>query len=240
MQAVKSIDVCPVTGNIAVGSDESVDVHMVTIGADGIPLVTKIYSLLPKCTLERISLCKDYIAYGSSRELYILQARMAPLDKPDTHNNTPGGGDSPAAAAGDAGDAGAGVSQSSQPAPQSQCVTLSFDKDGQPTTATTVLGIEVPYTLHSQVLVKNDEYDTEERLGPLRVADHGMRAMRGSGFEVTECRQFLHVTNPPPSFIYRPPPLAQRGVRVSPIGCARPPPCPRPRPRPRPQGPRWR
>ena len=74
---------------------------------------------------------------------------------------------------------------------QSQCVTLAFDKDGQPTTATTVLGIEVPFTLHSHVLVKNDEYDTEERLGPLRVADHGMRAARGCGYEVTECRQFL-------------------------------------------------
>ena len=40
--AVKSVDVCPVTGNIAVGSDSCVVVHAVKIGSDGIPLVTKL------------------------------------------------------------------------------------------------------------------------------------------------------------------------------------------------------
>jgi hypothetical protein len=76
---------------------------------------------------------------------------------------------------------------------RAQCVTLSFDKDRNPTGATSLLRLELPFVKsgESRGPGGRDEYATEERLGPLRVADHGMRVAPDCGLELQECRQFL-------------------------------------------------
>lgn len=73
-----------------------------------------------------------------------------------------------------------------------KCVTLAFDKEKNPTAATAVLRIDVPFAKSGRVRsASKDEYATEERLGPLKVKDHGMRVAPDCGLQLVECRQFL-------------------------------------------------
>ena len=223
--AATCLSLCPVTGNIAVASAKSIVVHGISFTAAGIPLVAHLYSLTPKCSTIRISICQDYIAYASGRELYVLQAKVqnsvADRRSGDDGNGGGGGGGADSSIGGgrgsngnhynsnsSSGDGGDGGNDGGTPAwmldatitphnvaetiSREKCVTLAFDKEKNPTAATAVLRIEVPFSKSGRLRGQSkDEYATEERLGPLKVKDHGMRVAPDCGLELIECRQFL-------------------------------------------------
>eukprot|EP00039_Didymoeca_costata_P001034 m.49128 g.49128 ORF g.49128 m.49128 type:complete len:1191 (+) comp10599_c0_seq1:214-3786(+) len=171
--SVECVAICPVTGCVAVGSDASIIIHTIHFIEDKVPVIARKYSLVPKCQVDMLSLCMDHCAYASEQEVYIIQARMNKTDKSISSEK----GDATGRL-----DASSGISRT-------KCVTLMFDKENKPSPATSMLGLQVPFVPTGHASTKKN--DDTERLGPIRVADHGLRVAPRCGVEISECRQFL-------------------------------------------------
>ena len=44
----------------------------------GVKMVTKLFSLVPRCDLKYLALCRDFVGYASKSEAYVLRVGLRP------------------------------------------------------------------------------------------------------------------------------------------------------------------
>jgi hypothetical protein len=55
-----TLSVCPATGNVAVGSKVHICVYHIAT-EPGVKMVTKLFSLVPRCDIKYLALCRDFV-----------------------------------------------------------------------------------------------------------------------------------------------------------------------------------
>lgn len=175
---VGQLSVCPSTGNVAVSSRDRICVHQVEL-VNGFPIVTKLYSLVPKCEdIVQLTLCQEFIGYASQKEAYALRIRLTDneIAVATPHEKASKRQDSD-------------VTESIV-ADDAKLVSLEFDSvTGKPSEGSSVYSIKSPFAHHWS---SSDVSEKSEVLGPLTVADQGVCGAPECGFWVSSCDCYLY------------------------------------------------
>eukprot|EP00041_Stephanoeca_diplocostata_P029429 m.868245 g.868245 ORF g.868245 m.868245 type:complete len:1261 (-) comp23559_c0_seq1:463-4245(-) len=196
--AVRCVSLCPVTGNVAVASNEFVCVYRVEFDAD-FPVISKLFTLSPKCTVSRLGLCRDFIGYASTVEAYVLRIGLRWEDSDgDGERTLHGGLCGSQLVPGSVDTLVDDDVTTTHVEDDSRCVSLDFGTaDGTAAAASLfAAGVPFPGPVSSQPTANNSSVGSDspqgDILGPVAVANQGLRGESNSGVLVTSCECYLY------------------------------------------------
>eukprot|EP00040_Diaphanoeca_grandis_P028685 m.166479 g.166479 ORF g.166479 m.166479 type:complete len:1175 (-) comp31429_c1_seq3:221-3745(-) len=185
--AVQCISVCPSTGNVAVCSREQICVHQVEL-VNNFPVVTLLFSLMPKCEIFNVALCQEFVGYVSTEEVYVLRIGLTVNES----NRVVGSTTTPSSSSSSPShlQAQSQIDDSVDWNDDANMVSLEFGPTGEASSTSANHNLQIAFKTLAET--SEQSFKQDEIRGPVAVADQGVKGAPECGYWVSSCDCYLY------------------------------------------------